>query len=270
MLVDWFTVFAQIANFLILMVLLKIFMYDRIISVMEKRQESIDEELRQAAENREKAKTEGDALASERRELEKNRERLNAEARKEAKKRREQELEDVRAEIQALRKRWHDDLAREKQSFFHDLRKLVGREMVAIGRRFFSDLGEEQLERRLVDRFITRLADLKDQEIERFLATLDENQHRVTVRSAFPLGEQERRDLEREYEQAFGQRDDFQYENTPEVILGIELETGGVKISLTLAHYLASLEERLVSLLAETQPEDTDQPDENTEERVDA
>jgi F-type H+-transporting ATPase subunit b len=37
-LIDWFTVVAQIVNFLILVALLKHFLYDRIIRAMDKRE----------------------------------------------------------------------------------------------------------------------------------------------------------------------------------------------------------------------------------------
>ena len=47
--VNWFTVAAQIVNFLILVWLLKRFLYKPVLTVMNKRQQKIKDELEQAA-----------------------------------------------------------------------------------------------------------------------------------------------------------------------------------------------------------------------------
>jgi F-type H+-transporting ATPase subunit b len=48
MLIDWFTVVAQIINFLILVALLKHFLYGRIIKAMDQREERINSRLEEA------------------------------------------------------------------------------------------------------------------------------------------------------------------------------------------------------------------------------
>ena len=55
MLIDWFTVIAQIVNFLILMGLLKYFLYDRVIAIMDERQRKIDERLTDSEETKKAA-----------------------------------------------------------------------------------------------------------------------------------------------------------------------------------------------------------------------
>ena len=48
MLIDWFTVIAQILNFLLLVVLLKHFLYGPILAAMDTRQQTIAQQLEEA------------------------------------------------------------------------------------------------------------------------------------------------------------------------------------------------------------------------------
>jgi F-type H+-transporting ATPase subunit b len=48
--IDWFTVFAQIVNFIILIFLLKRFLYGPIIAAIDKREENISARITEAEE----------------------------------------------------------------------------------------------------------------------------------------------------------------------------------------------------------------------------
>lgn len=58
MLIDWFTVVAQIINFLILVFLLKHFLYGRIINAMDQREARITSRLEEAETQRKEAENE--------------------------------------------------------------------------------------------------------------------------------------------------------------------------------------------------------------------
>ena len=58
MLIDWFTVAAQIFNFLILVALLKHFLYGRIINAMDRREARITSRLQDAEEKKKLAEEE--------------------------------------------------------------------------------------------------------------------------------------------------------------------------------------------------------------------
>ncbi|MFP4072257.1 MAG: hypothetical protein ACLFTB_09415, partial [Desulfovibrionales bacterium] len=81
MLIDWVTVGAQIVNFLILVWLLKKFLYGPIIRAMQKREEGIRQEMEQARQSREEAEQRAQKLEQERKELDRSREELMREAR---------------------------------------------------------------------------------------------------------------------------------------------------------------------------------------------
>ena len=58
MLIDWFTVLAQIINFLVLVYLLKRFLYGRIIRAMDERERKIALRLEEAQGRKEEAEQE--------------------------------------------------------------------------------------------------------------------------------------------------------------------------------------------------------------------
>ena len=65
MLIDWFTVGAQIINFLVLMALLKYFLYDRITGALDAREEKINFRLEEADRKEKEAQEKIEALEEE-------------------------------------------------------------------------------------------------------------------------------------------------------------------------------------------------------------
>jgi F-type H+-transporting ATPase subunit b len=55
MLIDWFTIAAQVINFMILLVLLKIFLFDKIKTAMDQRQTDIKQKFDTADEQKKEA-----------------------------------------------------------------------------------------------------------------------------------------------------------------------------------------------------------------------
>ena len=84
MLIDWFTVVAQIVNFLILVGLLKYFLYGRIIRAMDQREERIAARLAEAQQREQEAKEERQHYQARKEELEKQKGGILAQAREEA------------------------------------------------------------------------------------------------------------------------------------------------------------------------------------------
>lgn len=78
--IDWFTVVAQIINFLILVALLKYFLYGRIVAAMTQRQEEISARWEEARQQREAAAKELEAARDRNRQLDQQREALLANA----------------------------------------------------------------------------------------------------------------------------------------------------------------------------------------------
>ena len=157
MLIDWFTVVAQIVNFLILIVLLKVFLYDRIVKAMDAREEKIRERLSAATQREAEAEKQAEALRQKNRFFDEEHEEMLSRLKAEVETRRKELLHEVRQSTADLQKTWREAMYRERESFVQDLRKMAATQVYAIARRAFEDLADADLEERMVDVFIARI-----------------------------------------------------------------------------------------------------------------
>ena len=84
MLIDWFTVAAQFVNFLILIALLKYFLFDRVVRAMEEREKRIASRMEEAERTKGDLEKERERYEEMQRSLEQEREEILSKARREA------------------------------------------------------------------------------------------------------------------------------------------------------------------------------------------
>lgn len=123
--IDWFVFFSQIVNLMILMFLLKKFLYGRIIGAIDAREAKIAALFEEAEQSRRGAETA--ALTHERklRELDEGYEAMTEKARQDAEKYRERLEEKAREETDFLKNRWTDAVKSERENFLRELRQLA-------------------------------------------------------------------------------------------------------------------------------------------------
>ncbi len=157
MLIDWFTVAAQVVNFLILAWLLKRFLYGPIITAMQERRERLGNELSQAREAREEAERQAEDLSKKQEDLERKAQVMLAEAQADANKRRELWLSEARAEVEARSQAWTETIEREQTAISEQLRIRMGEQIIRLSEKVLLDLAGDNLEARTLDYFITQL-----------------------------------------------------------------------------------------------------------------
>src|SRR5512147_2412030 len=102
MLIDWFTVGAQALNFLILVWLLKRFLYQPILHAIDAREKRIAAELADADAKKAEAQKERDAFQQKNEELDQQRDELLRKATDEAQTERQRLLDEARQAAEAL------------------------------------------------------------------------------------------------------------------------------------------------------------------------
>jgi len=246
MLIDWFTVFAQIVNFLILIWLLKKFLYGPIITAMDRREEKIASRLREALEKRNEAAKEIELYRQKNSEISKRRQELLRRAGQEADRLRKELIIDARKKADEARKRWHEAVGQEKQSFLKDMKKRAGRQVYAIARRALADLSGSDLERRIAAVFIKRIKGLSSEMRRRLSAGIGQE---VVISSAFELAGDEKEKIKLAIHDELARDVNVRYETSPDLICGIELNSSGFLLGWSLREYLSSLEEEFGRLL---------------------
>ena len=102
MLIDWFTVLAQVVNFLILVWLLKRFLYRPILDAIDAREKRIAKELADADAKKAEAQKERDEFQHKNEEFDQQRAALLSKATDEAKAERQRLLDEARKAADAL------------------------------------------------------------------------------------------------------------------------------------------------------------------------
>jgi F-type H+-transporting ATPase subunit b len=242
-LIDPFTVGAQIVNFLILVGLLKYFLYGPIVSAMDKREEKIRSRLNDAERKKEEAEAERSGYEKERKEMEDQREKLLEEAEDEAEQRRKKLLEEAREAAEDRRRQWQEALAREKETFIRELRRMAGEEVFHIARRTFEQIADADVQKQAVSVFLDRMDVLDESERDRFLTALEKGGNRARVKSGFDIDPDEQERIKNRLRSVFREEMTVSFEVDDMLILGVQLSTRGHKISWNIEDYLSDLEE---------------------------
>jgi F-type H+-transporting ATPase subunit b len=243
-LIDWFTVTAQIVNFIVLVVLLKYFLYDRIIEAMDRREQNIRNRLQEAESERQEAEQEAESYRKKNEEMDQKRSEMLDQAKEEAEKERKSLTQKAREEVEKVRSRWHESVQKEKNSFLRDLRQLTAKQVYAISRRALQDLADSELEERLVEVFLSELQNMPEEKKRDMMDAIQKEGNSAVVRSGFEIPTKLRRKITEVLHGSLAENAEVTYETIPDMIMGIELKCHGEKMSWSLENYLADLEER--------------------------
>lgn len=250
MLIDWFTVGAQVVNFLVLVWLLKRFLYKPVLQAIDAREQHIASQLANAAEERARAGKERESYEAKNREFAVQRERLLNETRAAAARERTELLQKARAEYEQLQARFAAELSEERDEISRSLVARVLGETIAIARKLLGDLSDANLEARIVEMFLRRLHSLSETDragLRRLAADGDDAAapRVLTVRSAFELSPAQRANIERELRRELPDDGSIRFEQRPELIGGIELVANGYRMRWSIEDYLGSLREQI-------------------------
>ena len=241
MLIDWFTVLAQIINFLILIYLLKRFLYGPIIRAMEEREEKMVAAQDRAKNAEKEAKRMSLELERERQALISSKERLLAEAKAEVDAWRESKLKASKEEIEALRKSWMDRLNDDRQTFLNALKRRIAEQIIFISDKVLKDLANENLEQQIIKVFLEKVSEKKDEFIEK-----DFNRT-VSIQSGLPLSEDQVQGIRERIGQLFSLTSPIQFDISPDLGMGIQVIAGDLKVAWNLAEYLEDLERQIMT-----------------------
>jgi len=266
MLIDWFTVGAQALNFLVLVWLLKRFLYKPILNALDEREKRIARELEDADVKRAEAEKERNTFQQRNEEFDQQRDDLWSKAREDAKAERQRLLEEARRAAEDLRGKRQDALRREHGNLRDEITRRTREEVFAIARKTLADLAGTSLEESMADLFSRRLRELEGEAKEDLAAALKAESEPAVVRSAFDLPAKQQQAIEKALHETFSDNLEVRFETAPKVIGGIELVAHGRKVAWSIEDYLASLERSIAELLKEqTQPKAKAKPREKNE-----
>jgi len=251
MLIDSFTIIAQIINFLILIYLLKRFLFNRIIKIMDEREKQITDQMQDAETAKEAAQKELEEQRRIREELQEKWNEMLSQAKKDAQKKREELVRDARSKIDEEQKNWREAISKQRTAFLRDLRHLSCEQVCQISRKVLSDLAGEKLENQLIENFLIQLGKLSKEEKDDFIRFINKDERKIWVDSSFQLTREKESEIRKTLEEIIGDKVEINFKVSPKLICGIETRTEGKKISWNIENYLDGLEEQLKKAFSE-------------------
>lgn len=250
MLIDWFTAAAQALNFIILVWLMKRFLYRPILNAIDEREKRIAAELSNADAKQAEARKQQEEFQRKNLEFDQQRAALLSNATAEAQAERQRLLDEARKAAAALTSKHRDALRNEERQLRRAIVHRTQQEVFAITRQALADLATTTLEERMGEVFTRRLRELDGKAKEGLGKALAASAGPALLRSTFDLPEEQRAAIRHALNETFSADISVRFETAPELIGGIELTTNGQKVAWSIAGYLASLEEGLQDLLA--------------------
>ena len=251
MLIDWFTVGAQALNFLLLVWLMRHFLYKPILNTIDAREKKIAAELADAAAKKAEAQKDRDEFQHKNEEFDQQRSALLTKATDEAKAERQRLLDEARKSADALSAKRQETLRNDAQNLNQAISRRTQQEVFAIVRKTLTDLATTSLEDRLGEVFTRRLRTMDSQAKEVLAQALQTASGPALVRSTFDLGVEQHAAIQNALNETFSAEIRIQFETAPDLISGIELTTNGQKVAWSIADYLVSLEKGVDDLLKE-------------------
>ncbi len=252
MIIDWFTVSAQIVNFLILVWLLNRFLYKPILNAIDAREQSITNQLEEAAAIKASAQQERQTFEQNNALIEQQRVELLSQANQQADAERQRLIEIARSETANLSEQWRESLANQQDSLKQQLIKRTEQEVFAIARKTLADLATADLEQQITAVFIQRLQTQSEQLQKQLSSSSSTPSEKVYVRSTIELPVDQQSAIKNAIQHSVKHDISIHFETASDLLCGIELVIGSFKIAWSIDDYLQRMESTMSELAQQT------------------
>ena len=240
--INWFTVIAQALNFILLVWLMKRFLYTPILDAIDQREKKIKAQLTDAKTQKADAQTEKDTFQQKNTDFDQQKKALMDTAVAEAQTQRQKLLEAARNEAEALKTKQQKSLNEAQENLQDDIVKKTRQTVFSITKKALADLASVGLEDQTVTVFTERLYHLTSAEKQPFIDAFQSSKTPIAVQSAFELTPNQQTTIKTAVTKVLGSESDFVFKTTPELISGIDLRSNGFKLAWSVSDYLTALE----------------------------
>lgn len=247
--IDWFTVTAQVLNFVVLVWLLKRFLYGPLLAAIDAREERVAAELADAAAKQTQALAERDGFARRNADFDAQRSQQLAAVQAQVAQERQQLLAQAHQAANDWSARRQALLLAQAQQLDQTIRMQAQQEIFAITRKTLEDLAATDLEQQVCRVFVRRLRAIDAGLQEQLRAALHSGAEPVLLRSAFALSPDMRETIQDAVNTLAPEPIVLQFAISSALVAGIELICGGHKIGWNIADYLDAMAEQVEALL---------------------
>jgi len=255
MLIDWFTVGAQALNFIVLVWLMKRFLYGPILKAVEARDARVAAKLADAEKKQLEAGQERDTFRQKNEGFDQERDGLMQKVKDAADTESKRLLAAGRQAAEAASNKLQQALRDEAEGVKRAIAARAQQEVFAIARKTLTDLAGANLEARIGAAFVGRLRGLDDGAKAGLSKALHASTDQALVRTAFDLPAEQREAIQRALNETFSMVVPLRFETSPDLVSGVELTANGQKVAWSIAEYLRSLSEGVDEVIGKPSPQ---------------
>lgn len=237
--IDWVTVLAQIANFLVLLWLLKRFLYRPILDGIDAREAEIAKRMADAEQAQQAAQTAQSQYVKQRAQLVSDQDALLEKALAATEEQRDDLLSAARTQLQQEQQDWRKHLEHERQAFNQRLQQSGADALLRLTRKALHDLADAGLEDAIVRHIGQQLQPMAAELVQ---AAAGSQVAQVTTREALPAATQSL--LEQEVQQWLP-KVQLTFVTDAQQAPGLMMQVGGAQVAWTTDSYMDELAELL-------------------------
>ncbi len=256
MLIDWFTVAAQALNFLILLWLMKRYLYAPILKAVDAREQRIAAELKDAETKKSEAQKEREEFEHKNEAFDQQRAGLLTKATDEIAAQGREMLKTAREKADNWAAKRQEALRTQADGLSRAIEDSARNEVLALTRKALHELATTDLESSIAEIFMQRLRALDGQTKADLVAALKIASPAPTVSSALTLSKQQRDAIQAMLEGSFSLATPLMFVIRPDLICGIELSASGQLVSWNVDSYLLSLKKEIERIASERVTQD--------------
>ena len=248
--IDWITFIAEIINLLVLVWLLKRFLYAPINNIIQQRQAEIHAQIESADALHRQAESEFQTLEMEKNAFEKSLQTRQNDLTKELSMERKETLTKIKEQANQLKHQLQSEIKLQNENLKSELEQFISRDFLRIAGKIITDLTGATPIERVLNLFYEKLISLTKSEIKK-LNKIIKNQKVITINSSDTLSKKHQDDMTKFLRSYFeiSPKTKIQYQVQPSLMLGVEIRIQDIAIEWTIKNYLDELEQGLDSLL---------------------
>lgn len=239
---SWSTFLLEIINFLVLIWILKRFLFNPVRGIIARRRAEIDKRIRNAETLQHEAETLKQQYQDRLSDWEAEKSQLQIALRQELEIEKANRLADIAMQIEKERERGRMADARQREDLRRGMEESALRQGAAFTGRLLQATAGPETETRLIDRMIKELDALPQQRIELFQSVQNEKAD-ILIATAYALSDRQRQRLKASLSRLFSADRPIHFEQDTALLAGLHIATGNWVLGCNLKDELAGFAE---------------------------
>lgn len=230
---NWSTFLFEIVNFLILVWILKRFLYHPILEAIARRREAIEEQMAKADRLRSESQELKQRYENRLSDWEKERQKAMDKLMHELEDTRHLQLENLKSELAREEEKIQVVRSRQEKQFVREVEQRALQQSAQFASKLLGQATGKELEDQLLEVLLENLAAFPDDQLSMFSEKWGETPESIQVSSAFPVADDKRQLLEYALHGITGLTIPLRYDEDPSLLAGFNITIGAWVLQLS-------------------------------------